>query len=108
MLEFLLSPTQRSDVWLVIILLGVVTYFTRSGGHIILARFKSIHPRVEAALEAVPAAVLVTLVVPPALTNGPFEFFAVAISIIASLRFPPLLVLSIGLAVVIAARQAGF
>ena len=108
MLEFLLSPTQRSDVWLVILLLGVVTYITRSGGHIVLARFKTIHPRVEAALEAVPAAVLVTLVVPPALTSGPIEFIAVAIAFVASLRFPPLVVLAVGLAIVIAGRQVGF
>jgi uncharacterized membrane protein len=39
----------------------VLTYLARVGGHLVLSRFERIHPRVEAGLNAVPAAVLTTL-----------------------------------------------
>ena len=41
-----------------------------------LSRFEHIHPRVEAALNAVPAAVLTTLVAPAAMQAGPAELVA--------------------------------
>lgn len=64
-----------------IILFGAIaTYLTRIGGHLILSRFKRIHPRVQAGLNAVPAAVLTTLVAPAAFNAGPAEWAAVAVS----------------------------
>ena len=57
-----------------IILAGaVLTYLTRIGGHLVLSRFSRIPPRVEAGLDAVPAAVLTTLVAPAILSAGPAE-----------------------------------
>ena len=51
---------MSSTIW--IILAGAaMTYLTRIGGHLVLSRFEHIHPRVEAGLNAVPAAVLTTL-----------------------------------------------
>ena len=50
-----------------------MTYLTRIGGHLVLSRFEHIHPRVEAGLNAVPAAVLTTLVAPEAMHGGPVE-----------------------------------
>ena len=41
---------------------AIATYLTRIGGHLVISRFERIHPRVEAGLNAVPAAVLTTLV----------------------------------------------
>lgn len=56
---------MSTNTW--IIMAGaVLTYLTRAGGHLVLSRFQRIHPRVEAALDAVPAAVLTTLVAPAA------------------------------------------
>ena len=49
---------------------AVVTYLTRVGGHLVMSRFEHIHPRVEAGLNAVPAAVLTTLVAPAACSAG--------------------------------------
>ena len=61
------GSTGRMSTTLWIILWGaVVTYLTRVGGHLVLSRFEHIHPRVEAGLNAVPAAVLTTLVAPAA------------------------------------------
>jgi uncharacterized membrane protein len=60
-----------------IILAGAaLTYLTRIGGHLVLSRFDRIHPRVEAGLNAVPAAVLTTLVAPAAMSGGPAEIIA--------------------------------
>ena len=47
-------------IWLSLVLAGL-TYATRFGGHVILSRFKRINPRLEAALDAVPAAVITAL-----------------------------------------------
>lgn len=66
---------MSTTVW--IILAGaVLTYMTRIGGHMVLSRFERIHPRVQAGLDAVPAAVLTTLVAPAAISGGPAEISA--------------------------------
>ena len=108
MIEFLLSPGNPDHVWIIIILIGLVTYLTRSGGYFVLSRFKSLHPRAEAALEAVPGAVLVTLVLPPALTNGPVELVAMFAALLASFRLTPIWVLAIGMFIVISGRAMGW
>jgi uncharacterized membrane protein len=72
-------------VW--IILAGAVaTYASRIGGHLVLSRFERIHPRVEAGLNAVPAAVLTTLVAPVATTGGPAEWLALIAAGLVALR----------------------
>jgi len=68
----------------------------------------NLHPRVEAGLEAVPGAVLVTIVLPPALTNGPLELIAMLAALAASLRLSPIGVLAIGMAIIIFGRVLGF
>jgi len=108
MLDFLVSPGTPDNVFLIILLTGVVTYITRSGGYVVLSRFKSLHPRVEAALEAVPGAVLVTLVLPPALENGSLEILAMVVALVASLRFSAIWVLAIGMLIVVIGRAYGF
>ena len=65
---------------------AVVTYLTRIGGHLILSRFSRIHPRIEAGLDAVPAAVLTTLVAPAAAQGGPIEWVALCVAVLVSLR----------------------
>ena len=108
MLDFLVSPATPDNVFLIILLTGVVTYITRSGGYVVLSRFKSLHPRVEAALEAVPGAVLVTLVLPPALENGSLEILAMVVALVASLRFSAIWVLGIGMLIVVIGRAYGY
>jgi len=90
-----------------IVALGLATYATRIGGHLILSRFERIDPRVEAALDAVPAAVLTGIVAPAALAAGPAEALAALITVIAALRFSILATLAVGVAVVVALRLAG-
>ena len=70
---------MSSTMW--IILFGALaTYLTRIGGHVVLSRFKRIHPRVQAGLNAVPAAVLTTLVAPATFNAGPAEWMAILAS----------------------------
>jgi uncharacterized membrane protein len=63
---------------------AVATYITRIGGYLVVSRF-TLHPRIDAALNAVPAAVLTTLVAPSMLNAGPYEWAALITSGIVSL-----------------------
>ena len=77
---------MSETVW--IILAGaVLTYLTRIGGHLVLSRFERIHPRVQAGLDAVPAAVLTTLVAPAAISGGVPEIAALAAAAIVAVPF---------------------
>lgn len=74
-----------STIFWIIIAGAVLTYFTRAGGHLVLSRFERIHPRVEAGLNAVPAAVLTTLVAPAAMQGGPAELAALGVGALIAL-----------------------
>ncbi|WP_442583085.1 AzlD family protein [Mesorhizobium sp. ASY16-5R] len=84
---------------------AALTYLTRIGGHLILSRFETVHPRIEAALNVVPAAVLTTLVAPALLTAGPAEFVALVVTAIVSLRYGMLALFLAGGATLILLRQ---
>ena len=89
-----------------IILFGALaTFLTRIGGYVMITRMSRIPPRVEAALNAVPAAVLTTLVAPAAVSAGPAELLALVVAGIMSLRAGLLAMFLTGAAVLIAARQ---
>lgn len=92
---------------LIIMFAALATYATRMIGHVVLSRFRHIPPRVEAALNAVPAAVLTTIVVPYGAFGGPAEFAALVAAGIAALYLPALGMLSVGWVVVVALRALG-
>ncbi|MFZ2100264.1 MAG: AzlD family protein [Oricola sp.] len=88
-----------------IILAGALaTYLTRIGGHLVLSRFSSIHPRVDAALNAVPAAVLTTLVAPAAVYTGPAETATILVAFVAAFYLPLMGVFVIGWVAILAFR----
>ncbi len=93
-----------NTVW-IIIGGAILTYLTRVGGHAVLSRFDRIHPRVEAGLDAVPAAVLTAVVAPVAVTAGPAEIGALAIATLISLRFSMLPMFLAGWAAIFILRQ---
>lgn len=78
---------MTSTIW---IILGgaVLTYLTRIGGHLVLSRFERIHPRVEAGLNAVPAAVLTTLWAPALFNGGVAEVVAMIVGGAVAFRAP--------------------
>ena len=95
---------MSTTVW--IILAGAVaTYLTRIGGHAVLSRFETVPPRLEAALNAVPAAVLTALVAPYAAFYGAAEAITVVVAIILALRLPTLAMLAICWALIFGLRQ---
>lgn len=94
---------MTTTLW--IILFGAVaTYMARCGGHLVLSRFRRIHPRVEAALDAVPAAVLTTLVAPAAMGAGPVEAAALVAAALIGLRGGMMSLFLGGVAVLISGR----
>ena len=74
------------ETWLLILGAAAATYITRFAGFAILTRFHRLNPRVEAALNAVPAAVLTTIVAPGLVTGGPAELAALAVGGLTALR----------------------
>lgn len=95
----------RPEMLLIILGGAVATYLTRIGGYLLIKRFKTIPPRVEAGLNAVPAAVLTTLVAPAALTGGPETAIALVVSLVAGLRVSGLTLIVVGWAVAMALRH---
>lgn len=89
------------------IILGgaLLTYATRAGGHLVLSRFKTIHPRVQAGLDAVPAAVLTTLVAPAAFSGGLPELAALLVAGLVALRGGMISLFLAGAVVLILLRQ---
>lgn len=95
---------MSSILW-IIVFAALATYLTRIGGHLVLSRFETIHPRVEAGLNAVPAAVLTTLVAPAMLGAGPAEWAALIVGGLVALRGGLMTMFLAGAAVLIVARQ---
>ncbi len=93
-----------SDLVLLILAGAVATYVTRISGHLILSRFGAIHPRVEAALDAVPTAVLAALVAPSVITRGVPEMLAVAIAALVATRFSMTATVATGVGTVVVMR----
>jgi uncharacterized membrane protein len=93
-----------STTLFLIVMAGIATYLTRIGGYVLMSSMKRIPPRVESALNAVPAAVLTTLVAPPFFNGGWDIKIAMIVALIVCLRFPGLTILAAGWAAVMAAR----
>ncbi|KIQ05155.1 membrane protein [Agrobacterium tumefaciens] len=90
---------------LIIIIAGAIaTYFTRVGGYVLMTRMKTIPPRMEAGLNAVPVAVLTTLVAPAFFEGGYEVKIGIVFALIIGLRFPGLIMLVSGWALVVALR----
>lgn len=71
---------------LVIFAAGLATYLTRIGGYWLLSNVKNLPPRLETALNAVPAAVLTTLVAPAFFDGGIELKLAMIVAMIVGLR----------------------
>jgi uncharacterized membrane protein len=84
---------------------AVVTFLTRVGGYVLITRMDRIPPRMEAALNAVPAAVLTTLVAPAFFSGGLDTKIALAVALVVGLRFSPTAMLVVGWVVLMAWRH---
>jgi uncharacterized membrane protein len=97
-----------SQIWWIILGGAILTYATRIGGYLVVARFETLPPRVERALEAVPAAVLVTLAVPGFVDGTWLERATLIAAGMAAFRLPHLLVIAAAAAFIAAMRASGF
>lgn len=97
--------TDSDSVTLLILLAGLLTYLTRAGGYLILMQVPQLHYRLEAALNAVPVAVLTALVAPSAVAHGWPETVALLVAGLVALRFSGLWVIGISLALLVGLRQ---
>lgn len=87
-----------------ILTLACLTYFTRTLGHLVVSRFGALHPRVLAALNAVPAAVIITIVIPSIINGGIAERVALAVAVLCGLRMSMIPTVMIGLAALVVLR----
>ncbi|GHB31538.1 membrane protein [Pseudovibrio japonicus] len=88
-----------------ILAMAASTYLTRIAG-LVLTRFVTFSGRTEAALQAVPPAILMSVVAPIAFATGAAETTATAITAIAALRLPMLAAMAIGVVSVVVLRMA--
>lgn len=98
------------DTTLVLLIIagGVVTLANRLAGHYIMARFEPIPFRVEAALEAVPVAVMITLVVPSIVEGGWLEWLTLFVALLLSFRLPFIVAVFAALLFLLGMRYLGF
>ncbi len=87
--------------------LAAASFFCRAGGFMMM-RFVRVTPRMEAALKAVPLAVMIGIVMPAAATGRTPELAALAgVGVVMKLTGNELLAALAGLAVVAAGRWLG-
>ena len=80
-----------------ILVMALVTYFTRIGGYAFL-RNRSLGPRAKAVMEAAPGCVLITVIAPDFVTGRPADLLALLLTTIAASRLSLLPTVLIGIA----------
>ncbi len=84
--------------------LGLATYTTRIAGYLLMSGVE-VKGRMKAVLDAVPTSILTAVIAPTVFMQGPAEFIAGCITLLAALRRIPLLaVIAIGMASVAGLR----
>jgi len=85
--------------------MALATWLTRYLGYWLVRR-ATVSGRLATALEAVPGAILVAIVVPKALATGPAETAAAALTVLLALRLPLLAAVAGGCLGVVLLRMA--
>ena len=90
---------------LTILAAALATYGTRTAGYALIKSLETIPPRMEAALNAVPAAVLTALVAPSFVYGGIDVTLTLFLALVIGLRAPSLVMLGCAWAFVVAFRH---
>jgi uncharacterized membrane protein len=90
--------------FLAIVAMAAATYVTRIAGLFVADRLV-LSGRAKAAFDAIPPAVLVSVVAPTALTTGWAEAIATAITAVAATRLPLLVTIVVGVVSVVFLRM---
>lgn len=96
----ILDPTTVATI----VGMAIVTYLTRIGGLALAGRF-NFGPRAQAALDAIPPAVLIAVIAPSMFAAGWRETVASAITVLAAARLPLLATILIGVLAIVALRH---
>lgn len=94
--------------WFIVLGAALATYFTRIGGYLLVSSFSTIPPRLEAALNAVPAAVLSALVAPAFVYQGLDVTITMVLAGLVGLRAKTLTMLAFGWVLIVALRHFAF
>jgi uncharacterized membrane protein len=86
-----------------IVVMAVVTYFTRVAGFLVAGRLR-LEGRAKAAFDAIPPAVLVAVIAPTALATGWPETVAAGVAAVAATRLPILATIALGVVAVVILR----
>ena len=100
-----MNTLLTADMLVIILGCALATYATRISGYLLIRKMKNIPPRMDAALNAVPAAVLTTLVAPAFVAGGLEVKVALAVSLLAGLWLSTIPMLLAGWAVAVAIRH---
>ncbi len=100
-----MDGTEHMHLIMIILAAAVATFLTRIGGYVMIMRMNRIPPRMEAALNAVPAAVLSTLVAPAFVYGGWDVAASMLVAFFVGLRFSSLWMLLAGWLVVMTIRH---
>jgi uncharacterized membrane protein len=92
---------------LTILAAALATFATRTAGYFLIKSMSSIPPRVEAALNAVPAAVLAALVAPSFVYSGLDVTLTLIVAAVIGWRAPSLVMLLCAWAFVVVIRHLG-
>ncbi len=95
--------TPELATWAAIAAMAAVTFATRAAGLLLAHRIPQ-QGRTRAALDALPAAVLIA-VIAPAATAGPAEIAAMVLTVLAASRLPLLAVVAVGVVSVTVLRR---
>jgi uncharacterized membrane protein len=87
-----------------ILAMALITYGTRIAGIFLSGRLQLVG-RPKAAFDAIPAAVLVSVIAPMALATGPAETIATVIAGVSATRMPLLVTIIIGVVSVVLLRM---
>ena len=90
---------------LTILAAALATFATRTAGYVLIKSMKTIPPRMEAALNAVPAAVLAALVAPSFVYSGLDVTLTMIVALLIGLRAPSLTMLLVAWAFVVGLRH---
>ncbi|MEO0498475.1 MAG: AzlD domain-containing protein [Pseudomonadota bacterium] len=100
------EPTGADvTLYLIILVGGAVTLINRMAGHYVLRRFEPIPYRVEAALEAVPVAVITAIILPAAIDGGWMERLVLVVAMLLGVRFSFLVAGGLSLVLLIVLRS---
>ncbi len=86
--------------------MAAVTFVTRVSGYWLVSRF-ALRGRLAAGLEAIPGAVLLSVIAPTVLATGPAESLAAVITFVVARRAPMLAAVAAGVTSVVALRYLG-